>query len=368
MKTKKLLTAALVFILITSMLTACGGGNADKSPSGATTTGAPSTADSGSQKAPSGSDKSSSETYTLRIGTGTGGVHPQNVWMEAFEAALEKETNNRIDVQLYPAGQLGNMAELIQGLRDGTVDSVCIPTTYFATTFPTAATVDLSFMFKDSEQLWQILTNNDTLFEKEFIDNGIIPIAWLRAFERTIICSSKLESMADLKNKKIWCMPSTVIQKEVELLGAITSNMDVGELAPSLQNGTVDGAISDVALYVSQSLQTSAKYLLNAPRDALISVFAVSPVWYNKIPDDLKEVVKTVANQVVKETEYPYVSTMQENALKKMTSEGLQVIEPSESFMNDMKASLAPQHQWFLETYPQAKPIYDELKSLANAN
>jgi len=355
MKFKKLISLALVLLMAVSLLTACGGGGT-KPPSG----------NAGNADGGTAPVENTGKTYILRIGTATGGVHPQNVWMEAFEKELEAATNGQIDVQLYPAGQLGNMAELIQGLRDGTVDSVCIPTTYFATTFPVAAVVDLSFMFENSKQLWQILSENDTLYEKAFVDNGIIPIAWLRAFERTIISSKEVKNLSDIKNLKIWCMPSVTIQKEVELLGGITSNIDVGELAPSIQNGTVDAAISDVALYASQSLhKAGATYLFEAPNDAMVSVFAVSPFWYNKLPDDLKATVAEVANKVVKETEVPYVEQMRANATKAMVGDGLKVTTPGEDVMAEIKAALMPQHEWFLNTYPEAKPVYDELAKLA---
>lgn len=361
MKRRSVFAIILIVVMAISLLSACGSGAREggaQNPGAATQ----------SQAAQQGENESASPTpdqkYILRIGTGTGGVHPQNVWMDAFKEALEEATNGQIEVQLYPAGQLGNMAELIQGLRDGTVDSACIPTTYFATTFPTAATVDLSYLFDGSDQLWRVLTENDTKYEQEFIDNGVIPVAWLRAFERTLISSKKVESMSDLKNLKVWCMPSVVIQKEVELMGSVTSNIDVGELAPSMQNGTVDAAISDIALYAAQSLHSSAKYSLEAPNDPMVSIFAVSPYWFNKLPADLQETVREVAQRIVTEVEYPYIDSMKTNALNKMTSEGLEIITPSDVFLADLKDALLPQHEWFLATYPEAKEIYDEFVTL----
>lgn len=371
MKHTKQISLILAILLAVSILAACGStpsGDAGTSSEPTVSNDATVTSDTTDTSAATGVENTG-ETYTLRIGTATAGVHPQNVWMEAFEVALEEATNGQIDVQLYPAGQLGNMAELIQGLRDGTVDSSCIPSTYFATTFPVAATIDLSFTFDSSEQLWHVLSDNDTLYEQAFIDNGILPVTWLRAFERTLISTKEVTSLSDINNLKIWCMPSPVIQKEVELLGGITSNIDVGELAPSLQNGTVDGAISDVALYMAQSLHTTgASYLFDAPKDAMIYVFAVSPIWYDKLPDDLKVLVTDIANQVVEDTEYPYVAQMQQGAINKMVSEGLVVSEPTEAVMGELKQALLPQSEWFLETCPEAQPIYDELVQLVEAD
>lgn len=353
---KRLLGSLLATCMLFA-LCACSGGGTPVSGSGGVPSGP-------AQPAPDGGET----TYVLRLGAATAGAHPHNVWMEAFEPALEEATGGRIDVQLYPAGQLGNMAELIQGLRDGTVDSAVFPTTYFGTTFVGATVVDLPYLFEDSDQLYRILTENDTKYTQSYTDNGIVPVTYLRLFERQILTTKKVESMADLKNVKLWSLPSVVIQQEVGAMGAVVSNLDMGELAPSLQNGTVDGALTDKALFMSQSLYSSAKYLLNAPNDAMVSLYAVSPVWWEKLPADLQEIVKQVAYETVQEAEYGYIDTMGENAMKVMGEAGLEVIEPDGAFATELEAALTRTTDWYLETYPETQEIYDELAALVQAD
>lgn len=357
---KRLLGILLAVCMLLALCACSGGGGTTPSGSGGSSAGTPAPA----QPVPDDGET----TYVLRIGTATAGAHPHNVWMEAFEPALEEATGGRIDVQLYPAGQLGNMAELVQGLRDGTVDSTAIPTTYFGTTFTAATVIDLPYLFKDSEQLFRILTENDTKYTQAYVDNGIIPVTYLRLFERQILTAKKVESMADLKNVKLWSLPSVVIQQEVAAMGAVISNLDMGELAPSLQNGTVDGALTDKALFMSQSLYSSAKYLLDAPNDAMVSIYAISPVWWNKLPADLQEIVRQVAYETAKNTEYGYIDTMGENAMKVMGEAGLEVVEPSAEFAAELEAALASTTDWYLETYPETQEIYDELAALAQAD
>lgn len=308
------------------------------------------------------------ETYVLRLGAATAGQHPHNVWMEAFETELEEASEGRIDVQLYPSGQLGNMAELIQGLRDGTVDSAVFPTTYFSTTYMGATVIDLPYLFEDSEQLYRILSENDTLYTKGYEDNGIIPVTYLRLFERQVLSKNKVESMEDFKGIKMWSLPSEVIQKEVATMGATISNLDMGELAPSLQNGTVDGALTDMALFLSQSLYTSAQYLLDAPNDAMVSLYAISPVWWNQLPEDLQKTVTETAQQVSEEVGYPYIDTMSENALEVMTEAGLEVVEPSAEFEAELQEELSAVTDWYLETYPEYQDMYNELAELVEAD
>jgi len=289
--------------------------------------------------------------------------------MQAFKDSLEQATNGQIEVQLYPAGQLGSMAELVQGLVDGTVDSGVFPTSYFSTIIPAVACTDISFTFKDAEQFWRILFNNDTKYQAAFEQNGVVVGTWLRNCDRTIISSTPINSLSDIKGKVLWCTPSKVIQQEITLLGGIPSSIDVGELAPSIQNGTVDGSIQDISLYRSQSLQNAgAKYLLMAPNDAMVTCFGISQIWWNKLPADLQSTVLSVARQTVIDTEYPYVDQYVQEAYATMQSGGLQIVQPSDQLMADMKAALSTQKDWFMGQVPEAAPIYDELCQLVAAD
>ena len=353
---KKMRLIALIIALAMAafMLSACGESGTSSSPS-------PSAGDSGSA-APSPAE----ETFILRIGTGTGGRHHQNIWMEAYKEALESASGGRIEVQLYPAGQLGTMIELVQGIVDGSIDSGCFPVTYFSIISPELACIDIAYTFKDSAQMWRTLHNNNTLYQQEFEKSGVTVGAWLRNADRQLISTSLVTTIDDFNGKLLWSIPSRVIQEEINLLGGVPSGLDTGEVAPAIQNGTIDGSVQDISLYASQSLHNAgAKYLLNAPTGALISVYAVSDAWLNRLPADLQAMVVEVARQAVVDVQYPYFEEYSAGSLETMTSEGLEIIEPSAQLLADMKAALAPQADWFIGQYPNAAPIYEELLQFA---
>ena len=212
------------------------------------------------------------------------------------------------------------------------------------------------------EQLWNILMTQDTLLEQEYINHGIIPGTWLLVPDRTIISSSKIDSIEDFQGKVIWCTPSDMLLKEIEMLGAVSSTINVGELAPSLQNGTVDGAASEITLYSSQSLQTAGgKYLLEAPGDAFISIFAISQHWWDKIPEDLQQIVLDVANDTAANFEVDYVKNQVAEAYEVMQEAGMEVVVPSEEFQADIDAALDGIADWYLETYPEAVDVYNDM-------
>ena len=372
MKAKKLLALAAAAAMVIS-LAGCGGSqaapaktdskSAQAAPAAEAQSAPAAEAQSAAAEASAPATELKSDAIVLRIGTGTGGKDKQVAWMEEFERQLEAATEGAVDVQCYPAGQLGTMAELVQGTVDGTVDAACFPTNYFSTVFSGAAVIDLPNMFPGgSLQLHNILMTQDTLYEKEFESHGLIPVSWLLVESKSVLSKDKIESLADMKNKIIWTVPSTVTIKEVELLGAVSSTINVGELAPSLQNGTVEGAFTGITLYLSQSLQNSGgNYLLEILKDPMITIFGISKHWWDNCPEDLKPVIEKVANDTVMNFEVDYIKNQVQTAYTVMQDGGTEVVVPSEEFSNDIANALEGMDEWFLSTYPEAKEVYDDM-------
>ena len=53
-----------------------------------------------------GGDTEITGSYTIRLGTPTGGKHQQNVTMEEFKSRIEEASNGAITVELYPTSTL----------------------------------------------------------------------------------------------------------------------------------------------------------------------------------------------------------------------------------------------------------------------
>src|SRR5262249_52556589 len=55
----------------------------------------------------------------------------QHEFIKMYKAEIEKTTNNRIKVEVYPAGQLGSAARQAEGLRLGTIEAASGPAELF---------------------------------------------------------------------------------------------------------------------------------------------------------------------------------------------------------------------------------------------
>lgn len=308
------------------------------------------------------------ETYVMRIGTGSGGKDPQSFYLDAYADALEKMSEGRIDVEVYHSGQLGNMAQLIQGVQDGSIDCVAFPTTYFSTVVPEINMLDVPYLWKDPANATRLLNENRTSLNDSLESVGVTLVSYIRNSGRLLLSSknlSKLQTLDDLKklSLKIYCHPSELLQDEVGALGGSPVGLDIGEVTPSLQNGTIDAAMVGVGIYAPFGMYEVAPWLLMAPNDPMISFQIVNTRYLESLPADLQQTVMNAATQVY-EVSSEYSGRYEQDCLKEMTDDGLTVVEPSPEMDALLREALTKVGKNYIEKYPEMNALYQELKAL----
>lgn len=367
---KRWLQLVAVLCVAALVLAACGGGSGSSGGSQSGQSGQSSqsgqSGSSGSSGTSGSSGGGSQQKYTMRIGTPTVSPHPQNFTIEEFKKQIEEKTGGQITVELYPGSQLGTGPQMIQGLVDGSIQGVAIPSGYFGQVAPAISIIDLPYFFENSDHAYRVLNGGgDAKLRAYLEERGIIPAAWLRGSDRLILSKKKIEKMDDFKGLKIWSFPNPIAQAEIESLGASPVNMNPGEVASGLMQGVIDGVASDVTFFNGFALYQSASYVLMAPRGAVANTFAVSKKWMDTLPADLQELILTTAKDIVENLQYDYLGQVQDKSWENMKANGVEQLEPSAEFLAAMREASKAVHDKYLGTDPQAKEIYNDLKEWA---
>ncbi len=372
---KKRLSLVLAALMALSLvLTACSSSSSTESSttttesSSSSTTTTTTTTDSADEEVASESTGITG-SYTIRLGTPTGGVHQQNVTMEEFKARIEEASGGAITVELYPTSQLGTVAQMIEGVQNADIEGVLVPTCWFASYAPALAVLDLPFMFDTeiaSAQARDILVEgtslNDYLYDRGFTVGG-----WLLGGNAYMLTTSPVESMSDLSGKTIWTIASPILQNTFAAFGASASALDSGDVAVALQNGTIDGTYNDCTFWLTQGLYENAKYMNMAPSTAFVNAFFFSSDWVDSLPADVAELVITTAEEVVEDYEVPYMIQYEQEAWQTMIDAGATVVEPSDELMAEMKEATAYLHDDFQATDAECAAIYEEIAALIAA-
>lgn len=221
---------------------------------------------------------------------------PKHAAALAFEACVEKATNGSIDVQIFPAGQLGNATTALEGLKFGTLELAVVHDGGISSVYRPFDVFALPYLFPDHETAYKVL---DGAFGKEFgeamlKDTGIRLLAYadngIRHFTNS---KHPIKSPADMKGLKMRVQPAPVFISLVESLGASASAIDWAELPAALAQGTVDGQENGVTNIMAASLYQSQKYASLDGHVYSLHAYLMSDAFYQSLTDVEKNAVDT---------------------------------------------------------------------------
>ena len=307
------------------------------------------------------------KNYTIRIGTPTGGRNEQNYVMALFEAYIEASTAGKVQVELYPASQLGTATQMIQGVLDGSITAVTIPLDYFYTYAPASGVASLPFMFTQGSAQAARIFSSDPTMDNYLKSKGFYPVAWLYEHSYTILADRPIDSMDDFKGMKIWCLPSVLGQKELEAYGASPALMDPSDIALSMQNGTVDGAYTGVTFFNNQGLQNSAAYLNKLPMKSLPCVMMFGVEFMDSLPEDLRNLITEAGKMIIENYEISYISGSIDRSVAAILEKCEEVI-PSDALLAEMKAATEPVHEFFKGVDADCAAMYEAMLKLIAAD
>jgi TRAP-type transport system periplasmic protein len=217
----------------------------------------------------------------------------QHEFIKLYKAELEKATNNRIRVDIYPASQLGGAQRQSEGLRLGTIEAATGPAELFVGADPRFQGLAMAGLFKDIDHVRHSLlvpqvrqTISDLAASRGLMFNAAY-VYDTQSFNT----KAPMMKLADFSGKRIRVLASESEQAQVNSLGASAVPMSLQEVLPALQQGTIDGVSSGVPVFVAFKYYDAAPNILDTHLWAICTISLVSKVWYDRLPPDLQKAV-----------------------------------------------------------------------------
>jgi TRAP-type C4-dicarboxylate transport system substrate-binding protein len=217
----------------------------------------------------------------------------QHYFALAAKDAIEKATNGRVEVKVFPRGQLGSPAAHVQGLQLGTVEAFQAPIDFFAGVDPRAGVFSIPFMFKSRSHTTKTVQDPAVFDEAMTLleNHGIIGVMMGSQADGKYIAREPLRKLADFNGKKMRVNATDAERERMKRLGATAIPMGLAEMVTSLQSGVIDGTMSGISIHVNFNLHTISKVLLVTNDTMLVSYAGVSKKWLDTLPPDLRKTV-----------------------------------------------------------------------------
>jgi TRAP-type C4-dicarboxylate transport system substrate-binding protein len=291
----------------------------------------------------------------------------QHETLKLYKEQLEKVTNGRIKVEVYPAGQLGGAPRQTEGLRLGTIEAAMGPPELFFGADRRFQVLAMADLFKDNAHARRVLDNAE--FRKIFSDfsttRGMIPINFQIYDHQMFVFRTPVTNLAGFAGKRTRVLASEAEQAAVASLGAAPVPMSLPEVVPALQQGTIDAVSAVLGVFVPFRYNDSAPNIVNTGLWALTSTAMVSKIWFDKLPDDLKKHVM--------ETGFKLEAPMYQWQVKRIADDtktwadrGGKMVKLSDAEQADAQKRVAASLKTVLDKNPPSKELFTKLKAIAD--
>jgi TRAP-type transport system periplasmic protein len=304
--------------------------------------------------------------FTMKIGTSSA-EDTEHFYARAMKEVIEAKSNGKIEVQIFPRGQLGSQSATIQGLQLGTVEGFITPGDFYQGIDPRMGVLSFAFLFKDRAHANRVLADpNITEKVASILDQkGIIGCGQIASGDVRYMSHSPIRKIADFNGKKFRINGTDAERERFKRVGVTSVAMNLADMLVALQNKTIDGSGSGTTIFVNFNLETVSKELLQIEDTLIVSYCGMSKKWLDTLPPDLRAMVIKESRAV-----FPKAAKVSDefnvSLGKRWEDKGGKFNRLSDAEQKELQDKLATVGETVTEGKPEVRALYSEIKALSN--
>lgn len=237
----------------------------------------------------------------MRIGMIT---PPQHVWTQTANAMaddLSEATDGRISLTVFPGGQLGNEAQMLQQLQTGGLDMAFLTLAEISNRVADFGAFYAPFLADDMAHASRIIRSDEARGMLEVLPEevGVVGIGFASAGMRQMVSRPAVESAADLSGQRIRITPFEPIRDFFNALGVAATPMPLPEVYDALANRQVDAIDMDAELIYAMRYFEQAPHVVESNHMMFPMVGLVSGrVWARMSDEDQALIAETMSGHL----------------------------------------------------------------------
>jgi len=288
------------------------------------------------------------QAMVMRWGEMLPTTHPQVQMVDRIAKEVKEKTSGRVDIQSFPAGQLGSGKDMMESVASGALTMTTDGAAALGSFLPQLSVVEAPYLWRDPAHMARVAKApvfaqmNDELVKKR----GMRMAAVTYYGKRHLTTGSKaVKSAGDVAGLKLRVPPVDTFRAMVEAWGAKATPVNFNELYLALSQGAVDGQENPLPTIHSAKLQEVQKHLVLTGHIITPRLIVINQEFWKGLKDADRTILETaIANGVAwQDAEL----TNQEGSLvATLKAAGMTVTEPDlESFSKPVLASLPKQFE-----------------------
>ncbi len=336
MKSMKRGIALMAVMMMVFITAACGGGKSSTEP------------------ASSGGGESGEKTYSFKLAHVTPTNHMWHLAAEKFGEELDKRSNGRMKVEIYPNSQLGSEADMVQQIQSGSIDFGFITAAYMSSRSPSFAAWFAPYAFDSLEEAHEARQSEVAQKILATLDQqGLTGLDYLFAGQRVMLFKDKeVKKPGDMKGLKLRVTPSPPMQDFYRSAGASPEGLALPEVYAAVQTGVIDGMDMDLDAAITNKYYEVVKHGAVTNHMVWPAIAMTNKATFEGMSDEDKQIIR---DALAAAADYSVTtrSAQEEEFKKTLSDNGMNIYEMKADQFKD-------QIEQFDKKYGPTDPLIQE--------
>jgi TRAP-type transport system periplasmic protein len=235
--------------------------------------------------------------FNLKIAITLPESHPTPAALKAACAEILKESNGRLNVEVFPSGQLGSDTDTLSQVRSGAIDFICTAGSIYGNLIPAASINSIAFAFADYATVWKAMEGDLGAYIRASFDKvNLTQVGKVfdHGFRQITHSSKPIATPKDLVGMKIRVPATPLWSSMFKGLDASPATVPIGELYTALQTKVVDGQENALPTIDALKLYEVQKYCsLTSHMWEYFALVGNKKNW-NALPEDLRAMASRI--------------------------------------------------------------------------
>jgi TRAP-type transport system periplasmic protein len=267
--------------------------------------------------------------FTLKYANNSPTTHPLNVRANEAVDRIKKETNGRVEIQIFPNNQLGSDTDMLSQLRSGAIEFFTLSGLILSTLVPVASINGIGFAWESYDKVWPAMDGElGAYIRAQIAKSGLHAFEklWDNGFRQMTSSTRPIKTPDDLKGFKIRVPPSPLWTSMFKAFDASPTSINFSETYSALQTKVVEGQENPLAIIFFAKLYEVQKYLSQTNHMWDGFWFLANGRMWQGLPADVRTVIAKNLNQSA-EDQRADIKKLNENLQADLASKGMEFIK-----------------------------------------
>lgn len=302
--------------------------------------------------------------YTIRLGNVVSTDHVEHKACELFKEIVERKSEGRIVVEIYPTNQTGDQSEQIEALRLGTQEMLLGGVAVIANYYPQMYILEIPYLFTSNDMYLDYLNSDagQTMLDEMVNISGVRGIGFAPREPRQTTTKKPINSITDLAGLKIRVPNAASLVAFWEAVGAAPTTMAFNEVYQALATNVVEAQENPIDMIANSQFYEVQDYVIMTNHALNMSILMIAEPFYQSLPEDLQNIVLDAGNQV---QDFVLETNAADTAgyIEMLKEEGMEFIEVD---VNEFKEATKDLYQSFVDSGYFTKEEYLDLVDFVN--